>query len=91
MIASPALGRENAHSEAALGIAAVLVSACLYAWNLILQRQQALLAKPAEVAVFQSAVTTLTLALAAPWLLVLPDSRRLVRAGHQRSAGVLPR
>ena len=64
----------NAHPEAPLGIVAVLVSACLYAWNLILQRQQALLAKPAEVALFGSAVAALTLSFAAPWLLVIPDT-----------------
>ncbi len=74
VIALGSAGEEGRHPEAALGVAAVLVSACLYAWNLILQRQQALLAKPAEVALFQSAVATLVLALAAPWLLVLPGA-----------------
>jgi S-adenosylmethionine uptake transporter len=65
-------GEANAHPEAGLGVIAVLVSACLYAWNLILQRQQALLAKPAEVAAFQNGVAALTLSFAAPWLLVWP-------------------
>ena len=73
IIAFSQQGAANAHPEAALGIAAVLASACLYAWNLILQRQQALLAKPAEVALFGSTVAALTLSLAAPWLLVIPD------------------
>lgn len=63
---------DHSHPEVAIGIVAVLASACLYAWNLILQRQQALLAKPAEVAVFQSGVASLVLLLAAPWLFVLP-------------------
>ncbi|WEK48237.1 MAG: DMT family transporter [Candidatus Andeanibacterium colombiense] len=72
VIALARAGEANAHPQAALGVAAVLFSAALYAWNLILQRQQALLAKPAEVAVFQNGITTLTLAVAAPWLLVLP-------------------
>jgi len=67
-------GEANAHPDAGLGVVAVLVSACLYAWNLILQRQQALLAKPAEVAVFQSAIAALTLSFAAPWLLAVPDA-----------------
>ena len=36
------------------GMAAILVSAVLYAYNLILQRQQALVAKPFEIAFFQN-------------------------------------
>ena len=36
------------------GIAAILLSAVMYAYNLILQRQQALLAEPAEIAFFQN-------------------------------------
>ena len=62
----------TAHPEATLGIVAVLCSAFLYAWNLILQRQQALVARPTEVAVFQTAVAAITLSIAAPWLLVTP-------------------
>jgi S-adenosylmethionine uptake transporter len=64
---------ETSHPEAGLGIAAVLLSAVLYAWNLVLQRQQALLARPREVGVFQTAVATVTLGLASPWLLVVPQ------------------
>jgi len=71
----------NAHPEAGLGIAAVLVSAALYAWNLILQRQQALLAGPREVAVFQAAIASLFLGLAAPWLLVIPDRATWLNIG----------
>ena len=37
-----------------LGIAAILVSAVFYAYNLILQRQQAIVAKPFEIAFFQN-------------------------------------
>ncbi len=55
------------------GIAAILASSMLYAWNLVLQRQQALLARPAEVATFQNAVVGAVLALASPWLLTVPD------------------
>jgi S-adenosylmethionine uptake transporter len=54
------------------GIAAVLSSSLLYAWNLVLQRQQAVLARPAEVAAFQNAVVGGVLALGSPWLLTLP-------------------
>ena len=72
-IAWARMGSEMSHPQAGLGIGAILLSSLLYAWNLVLQRQQALVARPAEVAVFQNAVVTLVLALFAPWLLVLPD------------------
>ena len=61
------------HPEAALGIAAILVSALLYAWNLVLQRQQAQVAAPAEVAAWQNLMVGLVLVLAAPWFLTWPD------------------
>ena len=59
------------------GIAAVLASAVLYAWNLILQRQQAQLASPQEVALFQNLLVAAILALASPWLLVWPAAGAL--------------
>ena len=55
------------------GIVSVLVSALLYAWNLVLQRRIAQIAPPAEVALSQHAMAALLLMLAAPWLLHLPD------------------
>jgi S-adenosylmethionine uptake transporter len=55
------------------GIAAVLCSAVLYGWNLILQRQQAQLARPREVAFFQNLMIALILLLAAPWLAQRPS------------------
>ncbi len=54
------------------GVAAVLASAVLYAWNLILQRRQALVAHPVEVALFQNLFVALYLAPAAPWLAAWP-------------------
>lgn len=72
VIAGARLGEGEMHPEAIRGIAAVLVSAALYAWYLILQRQQAQLASPREVAVFQTGVAGLALSLAAPWMLELP-------------------
>jgi S-adenosylmethionine uptake transporter len=57
---------------AVLGIVAILVSAVLYAWNLILQRQQAQVAGPREIAFFQNALVGLFLAPAAPWFFHLP-------------------
>lgn len=69
--------RETMDEGAALGIAAVLLSAVLYAWNLILQRQQALVARPLEVGTFQNGVVFLTLLAFAPIFFVVPDGPAL--------------
>ena len=55
------------------GVAAILLSAVFYAWNIILMRQQALLASPAEVAFFQNVTCGAFLLLAAPFLAVVPS------------------
>ena len=47
---------EEFTTDARWGIASILLSACLYAWNLILQRQQAQIASPQEIASFQNAI-----------------------------------
>ncbi|MBU6269319.1 MAG: DMT family transporter [Sphingomonadales bacterium] len=62
------------HHEAMLGLAAILVSAVLYAVNLVLQRHQAQLAGPLEIAFFQNLFVALVAALAAPWLATWPGS-----------------
>ena len=67
------IGRERMDEEASLGLIALLLSALLYAWNLILQRQQALVARPSEVSTFQNGIVALTLLAGAPFLLVMPD------------------
>ncbi len=54
------------------GAASILVSAMLYAYNIILMRQQALVAKPLEIAFYQYLVIGGVLALAAPFFAVLP-------------------
>ena len=72
VIVSARLGQGGYSAQAAWGIAAILASAVLYAWNLILQRQQALLADPKEVATFQAVFTSLFLGLLAPWLAQFP-------------------
>lgn len=51
------------------GAAAVLFSAVVFAYNLILARQQAQLAGPIEIAFFQNLFVAVTLSLAAPWFL----------------------
>ncbi len=68
-------GRLQGHyaADALLGVMAVLGSAVLFAWNLILQRQQAQCASPIEVAFFQHLVMLGVFALAAPvWAVVPP-------------------
>jgi S-adenosylmethionine uptake transporter len=52
-------GEDAFTADAKLGIASILLSACLYAWNLILQRQQAQIASPSEIALFQNAIVVL--------------------------------
>lgn len=52
--------------EALIGSLAILVSAILYALNIIIMRRQALVAKPLEIAFFQSVIVTITLALGLP-------------------------
>lgn len=51
------------------GAAAVLFSAVVFAYNLILARRQAQVAKPVEIAFFQNLFVAVTLSLAAPWFL----------------------
>lgn len=51
------------------GVAAVLFSAVVFAYNLILARQQAQLAGPIEIAFFQNLFVAATLSLVAPWFL----------------------
>jgi S-adenosylmethionine uptake transporter len=68
-------GRLQGHyaPDALLGALAVLASAVLFAWNLVIQRQQAQLASPIEVAFFQHLVMLGVFALGAPvWLAVPP-------------------
>jgi len=70
------------HPEATWAIAAIIISSVLYAWNLVLQRQQALLARPVEVAAWQNLMVGLVLLAGAPWLLEWPE-----RAGWLYIAG----
>jgi S-adenosylmethionine uptake transporter len=64
--------RADIGAEALKGSAAILVSASLYAANIILMRAQARVAGPVEVAFFMSAVMSACFLLAAPWLAVAP-------------------
>lgn len=73
-------------TQSLLGSGAVLLSAVMYAYNLILQRQQALIAQPLEISFYQTLVTFLGLALLAPWWAEpLPDLRAGVLAATAAS------
>ena len=67
------LGTQDLDRESVLGLSAMAFSTVLYAWNLVIQREQALVARPAEVATFQNGVVALTLLPLAPLLVVLPQ------------------
>ena len=54
------------------GAASILTSAMLYAYNIIVMRQQALVAKPLEIAFYQYVVVVAVLLLAAPFLARFP-------------------
>lgn len=70
--------RADLGHEALLGSLAVLGSAICYAVNIIMMRRQSLIAKPVEIAFFQAATVTLTLALFIPFVGVdVPDSIHL--------------
>ena len=59
------------------GTIAILIAAVSYAYNIILMRQQSLIADAREVAFFQSLTGGAFLVLAAPFLAHLPDARHV--------------
>lgn len=63
--------------EAFRGSIAILASAALYAYNIILMRRQALLAKPIEIAFFMSLIMTSCFLVAAPLLAEIPGPEHL--------------
>jgi S-adenosylmethionine uptake transporter len=70
MLATRASGHYGA--DALTGAAALLCSAVLYAFNLVLMRKQALVASPVEIGFFQNLTTGVFLMLAAPFFLRVP-------------------
>jgi S-adenosylmethionine uptake transporter len=70
-----------------LGMLSILCSAVLYGVNLILQRMQALIAKPMEVAFYQNLIIFCILLLGAPFLVVVPTE--LVHWGGAALAAAL--
>lgn len=79
VIVGSKLGREPLTQDMLVGLAALLLSALLYAWNLIIQRQQALIAGPGEVAFFQNGLVAVALLPGAPFLLQWPDQAALAQ------------
>ncbi len=69
--------RADLGRQALLGSAAIVVSAICYAYNIILMRRQSLVADAREVAFWQSLIIAGFLALAAPFLAVLPAARHV--------------
>ncbi|MDG6080197.1 DMT family transporter [Erythrobacter litoralis] len=66
------LGKGALDTESFVGIALILGSAVLFAVNLILQRQQALVASPLEASAFGNGTVALILFAGAPFLLDIP-------------------
>lgn len=74
--------------DAALGMAAVLVSAVFYAINLVIARHQAQHAEPREIAFFQNLFVLALFALAAPFLLTVPPAAHWPAIGGAAVLGV---
>jgi S-adenosylmethionine uptake transporter len=70
------LGGGDLTRDTCMGIGSIFISAILYAYSLILQRQQAQEATPIEVAFFQSLVAGLCMALLAPFWAVFPSAEQ---------------
>ena len=71
------VGQAEFDRDTALGLAAILTSAMLYAYSFILIRRQSQVAGPAEIATFHSGVSVLLLGIPAPFLFEMPDSDTL--------------
>lgn len=65
-------GRLALGPQALEGALAILLSALLYAGNLVVARVQSQAASPAEIVFMQSSLVTALLLIAAPWLLAMP-------------------
>lgn len=89
VIVAGRLGQEAMSDDTLIGLIALLLSAVLYAWNLVLQRQQALVAKPAEVSTFQNGIVACVLLAGTPFLLVVPQGQEwgVIAAGAVLAVG----
>jgi S-adenosylmethionine uptake transporter len=77
VIVAGKLGRGD-YAPALWAVGAVVASALLYAYNLILARRQAKMAEPMEIAFFQNGFVALILAAGAPWFLAVPGSEQAI-------------
>ena len=89
VIGAARFGQGEFNPDAAMGVAAILVSAVLYALNLVLQRKQALLADPIEIALAQNLMVAIIFLFAAPWLAVWPTGAALRDIGAGAVLAVL--
>lgn len=64
-------------TDAILGTGAIIASAVFYALNLVMQRKQALMAGPVEIAMFQNLNVTVLFAVFAPLYWTVPDGENL--------------
>ncbi len=86
------IGQGEFDEGAALGVAALFVSALLYAYNFIVIRRQAQVAGPLEITTFHSGIGGLVLLTLAPWLWTPPSGEALIpllAAGALTVAGSL--
>jgi len=81
VVVSGRLGRSDFDEGVAWGIASLLFSALLYAYNFVVIRRQSQVAGPLEVATFHAGVGGLVQALAAPFFFVMPTGEALSTIG----------
>lgn len=83
VIGAGRFGAGTQSAEATQGTLAILCSAMFYALNLVIQRKQALLAGPVEIALFQNLFLALIFLAFSPLFFAWPDPRslRLIVAG----------
>ncbi len=72
------IGQGEFDREAALGLAALMFSALLYAYNFVVIRKQSQVAGPIEVATFHSGIGAAVHLLAAPWLFAMPAAQAMI-------------
>ncbi|WP_369825704.1 DMT family transporter [Novosphingobium sp. HII-3] len=81
VIAADRLGAGEYGPDAVEGTIAIVLSAVLYALNLVMQRKQAMLAGPVEIALFQNMNVALLLLAFSPFYWTMPDATSLAWAG----------
>ena len=75
LIAAGKFGGTSYNAESVHGLIAILISAVLYAWNLVLQRRQSQLAGPEEISFFQTFFIFCLLGIGAWWFAPVPPAQ----------------